>query len=176
MRIASSLLVAAAALLATADLASARAPSASDQKSLDWVLDRIQKDRQEDSNAPVKVDPVTAYRTGESPLEGWSALTDIIENPQVRYISRDAATVAILDRFRHEDGQKRVDARALLATKVKICLKLLPMMTSDDSSGRGFVHRLTTGLLPPEHQVPWDPGGTPQSRKKAQDALRKKLK
>jgi hypothetical protein len=167
-----------AALAAAAPAAPARSPSAPEQKSADWILDRLQKDREEDgkSAATPQSDPIADYQKGVTALDQWKTLTDQIGDRRLSPLVRATATSAVLARFKMEDERKVIDAKVLEDARRKICLSLLDLMVGDDSNGRQCVHRLTMSLLPPKLVVAWDPNDPYNRRKRARDDLAKKLK
>jgi hypothetical protein len=166
-----------ALLLAAAPPAAARSPSSSERGSLDWLLARLARDRDEEKAAPVKVDPVEAYAKGTTPLDDWKALTAILQDGsgKTRPLQRERAVGGLLDRFRIEDERKAVDGKALEAMKRKIFLSVADLIVEgDDSTGRNCVHRLQMNWFP-QVGVPWNPADPPAKRAKALRDLKQKL-
>ena len=187
-------LLAAAAILAVAEEAPARAPAASEQGSLEWVLQRVKKDRDSEKTAkPVSTDIIVAYEKGEVPIEEWRPLVERIRNKKLTYAERERPTTAIIARFRLEaEGGKvepkpeagkpeppKVDPKerekALETAKRQICFDSLDLMLSEDENSRQHVSRLLK-YLHPNIGVNWSVGDSQSKRQKAYQELKRKLK
>ena len=168
--------LAATALLGTAAPAFARAPAASDQASLEWILQKLKKDREAEKVAkPVSSDPLQAYEKGEAPIEEWKSLTDRIRNKRLTFAERERATSAILARFKAEEEARKLDPKAVETEKKRICSECLDLMVQDDENSRNHIRRLTQQLLP-NIGVNWSVGDSPAKRQKAFRELQKKLR
>ena len=185
-----AVLSAAAVLAVAAPPAPARAPSAADQGSMDWLLLRFARDREEENKAGGVVDPVVAFRTGEGPLEGdagWKAMLAIVYAPPPEKPGRKAdAATAIVDRFnlenerraKLEDDRKGPELKALWEIKKQVCRDTCNQkgMLSSNQVVLSCVLKIQKGLLPPEW-VTWKETDSLKVRKKAYDDLTtKKLK
>lgn len=178
-------LLAAAALLGAPAGASARAPAASDQGSLDGVLDRLQADRAEDQKGP-RADPLeqkcVAYLKGETPLDEWTPIADIVRKKEgVRPEQRRRAVDVIIGRFTSEQEksadprEKGLDSRVLWKVKKEIGRSLLDLMTDEsDSVGRTCISRITEFFFP-QSQVQWRPEDPRGKRLQARADLLKYL-
>ncbi len=179
-------LLAAAALLGAACPAGARAPAAPEQGSLDWVLDRLQADRAEDQKGP-RVDPLEAkciaYQKGESGLDEWAPVVDVLKGRANRPGLRTRATDALIERLRAEQQKgndpraeptKATDLAMLRKVKREICLAVLGLMTEEDMVSRSSVFRLTEQFFP-SSGVEWRPDDSREKRAKARAELLKML-
>lgn len=178
-----------AAIPASAPAAFARGPSAADQGSMDWILQRFAKDREEENKSGTVVDPVTAFRTGEGPLEGdvgWKAMAALLYNPTEKPARKTEAATAIVERFKWEDervakipedGKRREEQKALGSIKMQVVLSGLNArgMLGSNQSVLAGVHRIQKALLPTEW-VTWTPVDTLKTRRKACEDLLKRVK
>ena len=181
-------IAAAGLILAAGSPAAARAPSAADQGSMDWLLQRLAKDREEENKQGAVVDPVTAFRMGDGPLEGdtgWRVILTIVWVGDKAGKKNDAAA-AIVDRFRLEDERrwkiedetkKAAEMKALWAVKRQVCLATMNSsgMLGSNQVVLGCVYRIQKALLPAEF-VNWKETDSLRARKKAYDELVKRLK
>jgi hypothetical protein len=164
-----------AALLLAAPAAPAKSPSTADQMSLDWVLQRIVKDREADKSGEATLDPTTAYKEGKTPIEKWEDLVKLIRDPTAGKMSeRDRAVTAIRQRFAAEDAAKRTDPAILLKEKQNICRATLDMMTRGETNSLNLVLGIQKALLPAE-RVTWNPTDSRSKIKQAYEALKKFL-
>jgi hypothetical protein len=155
--------------------ASARAPSVPDQASLDWVLQRLSKDREAEKSAAGKEDVITLYETGKTPLDQWADLVRIIKDTTPgRTTEKDRAVRAIAKRFETEDAARRLDMRAIWNEKRKVCEATLDMMLREDQVNRTFVLTLQQRLLPAE-RVTWNPVDSKMKIKAEYEKLKKWL-
>jgi hypothetical protein len=187
-------LLAAAAVLAIAGEASARAPAASEQGSLEWVLQRLKKDRDsEKSVKPVSSDVIVAYEKGEVAIEEWKPLVERIRNKRLSYADRERPTTAIIARFRLEAEGGKVEAKpeagkpeppkvdpkerekALDTARRQICFECLDLMMADDENSRTHISRLLK-VLHPNSGVNWSVSDSQSKRQKAYQELKRKLK
>lgn len=180
---------AAAALLLAAPPAPARAPSAADQGSMDWLLQRLARDREEENKVGTVVDPLAAFRQGDVPLEGdagWKVVLAIVLRPDVAPSKKNDATAALVDRFKLEDerrgkiedeGRKAAELKALAAVKRQVVLGTMNQsgMLSSNQVTLACVVRIHRALLTAE-LVNWKESDSLRMRKKAYDDLLKKLK
>lgn len=172
-----ALLAGAAVLAAAAPVAAARSPSASERASLDWLMARLARDREEEKTAPAKVDPVDAYAKGTTPLDEWKPLQELVldGSGKIRPLARERAVAGLVDRFKLEEERKAVDPRALEALRRKILLSVADLIVQgDDSTGRNCVFRLQSAWFP-QIGVPWSPADPPAKRAKALRDLKQKL-
>ena len=168
------------ALAAGAPPAAARAPTVSEQGSLDWILERLGADRAEDQKGP-RVDPlekiIKAYQSGETPLDEWPAVADIVwgkSAPPPRPILRPLAASALIDRMQAE-GTKSPDFKVLRKVKKDVCLYLLKIMNSkEDLVGRNLIWRLLNAFFP-QSKIEWKPEDSIEARNRAYADLKKYL-
>jgi len=170
-------LVAAGALLAASPAAPARAPTAAEQASLDSVLRRLQREREEDQKAPLVQDPADLYATGFAPLEEWKNLVEIIKDDKKRKRQeRDKAASALIKRFQMEET-RNVDLGKVNAQRREMLKDLVRLIVDDDMVGRECVHRIfqrpPAGIFSETPFVPWAPS---DSLKRRQDAAKAILK
>lgn len=173
-----SALAAAAVLAAAAGHAAARAPRAEDHPSVDALLLRLQKEREQDGKTPAAQDAFEQYAKGLSALDAYKPLTECISDPRREATHRERATTALIDRFKLE-GTRRADPKFDVKTldKVRnlILRDVIDLMLKDEPFGRNQVHRLTGvagGLLEPP--FPWKPDDQPRRRKQAYDEIKKR--
>jgi hypothetical protein len=170
--------VAAAVLAGAAGPSVAKAPSASDaaQSSMDAVLSRLRKEREQDQKTPTAQDAFTLYTNGTTPLGEFKPLTDCINESRRELKERDRAATAILDRFKAEAARRAVDpkfdVRAFEQARNQVLRAVGDLMLKDDPEGRRQVHRLTTALLDPP--LVWKPDDQPRKRQQAHAELKKR--
>ena len=168
----------AAVLLGAAPAASARAPATSDQASLDWLLLRLAKDREEDKKGGGVVDEVLAFARGDTPLEGdagWKRMIEIVYSPTDKVLRKEAAAQSVVDRFKLEDERKVIEQKALVAVKVQVCRDTLKGMLGTNSAVLGCIFKIQRALLPAEW-VGWAPSDSLAKRKGFFNELSKRLK
>ncbi|HEU4394827.1 MAG TPA: hypothetical protein VFS92_04615 [Planctomycetota bacterium] len=173
-----SALAAAAVLAAAAGHAAARAPRAEDHPSVDALLLRLQKEREQDQKTPTSQDAYAQYATGASALDAFKPLTDCIGDPRREQTHRERATTAIVDRFRVEFGKRAVDPRydhkALEKARNGILDAVKDLMLKEEVFGRNQLHRLTSTLLEPS-PLQWSPNDSPRKRQQAYAELKKRI-
>ena len=171
-----SALAAAAVLAAAAGHAAAKAPRAEEHPSVDALLLRLQKERDQDTKTPAAQDAYEQYATGVAALDGFKTLTDCIGDPRREATHRERATTAIVERFKREAARRatdpKFDAKALEKVRNQIIREVMDLMLKDDPFGRTQVHRLTSALLDPP--VPWKPDDQLRRRKQAYDEVKKR--
>ena len=170
--------VAAAVLAAAAGHSVAKAPAASEasQSSMDSVLSRLQKEREQDKSTPTQQDAFTLYSEGKTLLGEFKPLTDCIVEPRREAKDRERAASAIVDRFKKE-AERRVadpkfDLKAYDRARNEILRAVGDVMIRDDPWGRQQVQRLTTALLDSPLLWKWD--DTPRKRQLAHAELKKR--
>jgi hypothetical protein len=155
---------------------------------MDWLLQRLAKDREEENKAGSVVDPLTAFRMGDAPLEGdtgWKAVLAIVLLADKPGKKNDAAT-ALVDRFRLEDekrakieddSRKKEEMKALWAVKRQVVLGTMTQtgMLGSNQATLGCVLRIQKALLTAE-QVTWKETDSIRIRRRAYDDLVKRLK
>jgi hypothetical protein len=174
-----SALAAAAVLAAAAGHAAARAPRAEDHPSVDALLLRLQKEREQDGKTPTAQDAFEQYAKGLSALDAYKPLTECIGDPRREASHRERATTALIDRFKAEGtrraGDPKYDVKTLDKVRNEIIREVLGLMLKDDPFGRQQVHRMTAlpgGLLEPP--FPWKPDDQHRRRKQAHDEIKKR--
>ncbi len=186
-------LASAAALGAAAPAASARGPSTSDQASLDWILQRFARDREEENRAVGVVDPVAAFRRGEGPLDGdggWKAMLAIVYSTKEEAPRKAEAALALVDRFKleeekrakveekptkAEEERRAADLKALADVRKQASRATLNGMLSSNPAVLSCILRIQKGIMPPEW-VSWKETDNLKVRRRAYDDLTKRLK
>ncbi len=170
--------VAATALLGLASEAAARAPKTPDALCMDWLRDRLRKDRTE-----VASKPVTPFeREMKACEEGKGALADVvaqlakyIEDVGLREAERGRATEVFVTRFNVE--ATRLDVATLGKERKKAVRGLTHLMVDPDRVGQDLIWRITEGLFgrakPPNGN--FVPGSSPSDRRRAKKAWDKFL-
>ena len=168
-----------AALAAAGAPAFARAPSAADRGSMDWLLRTLQADRVVDAKGPA-VDPrlakIEAYRTGDpsAPFEEWTPVADIVRDAKAPNTVRDRAVSALQERIRVEVSRK-TDLRVIGKVRTDICRYLLGQILANDLDSRVLAKRIFDSMMPGSG-VDWKADDSFQKRSKAHKDLEKKLK
>ena len=160
--------------------AAARAPSVSEQGSLDWILEHLRADREEDGKGP-RVDPmetkIQAYAKGESALDEWLPVAEIVKNREARSQFREKATSALIDRLRAE-VVKGTEYKVLKKVRKDILLvgekSLLKLMNADDAQSRNCIARIIQDFFP-QNNIEWRPDDPPTKRNRAYSDLLKYL-
>jgi hypothetical protein len=186
-----TLLLAAAftAAILPAGPAAARGPSTADQGSLDWLLLRLARDREEEGKGGTVVDPIAAFARGDVPLEGetgWKPILAVVLSPAEKVGRKAEATQAIVDRFKLEDEKRakvedkaKAEEERKAAWVIKLAVVRATMnqqgMTSSNQATLFNVLKIQKALLPPEW-VTWKETDSLKVRRKAFEDLAKRVK
>ncbi len=188
-RCASLLAVASLALLALwgpgARRAEARVPAHGDMPTLDELYRQARQEKidAEKRAADAARDPlaeaIEAYKSGATPLEQFSALTDIINNAKDEDVQpyRSPAAEALLQRFLTEDVTTSATAKRVRAA---VGLEIVDLMksSSSDTLGLAIVHRVlsTWWKYKLEGELKFKPDDKPRDRQKAWKRMQAYLK
>ena len=114
------------ALAAGAPPAAARAPSSTEEGCLDFIVQKLKDDREEDLHPRVPIEDlkINAYQTGESALDDWRPVAEII-----------------LDKEKKAPQARRDRATSALSRSLSIPASSTPMTASACSGGTGFSPR-----------------------------------
>lgn len=169
--------LAAAALFGAAPPASARAPSTADQGSLDWLLLRFAKDREEEMTGGGVVDEVVAFQRGDIPLEGdggWKKMLAIVNGPD-KQTRREQAAQAVVDRLKLEEDRKAIDPKTLADIRKQVCRETLKPMLGSNSGILICIFKIQRAFLISEW-VTWSPSDSLTKRRDAYKKLSERLK